>query len=77
VYVLMKTIVHPPQKEGGRKSFECPYCGSRRLRKLSQNEVMLAGEFPAPGVEVRSCRECGQQSERDKWLEDRAIWRGA
>jgi hypothetical protein len=73
---MQRTIVNPPAKEGGRKTMECPSCHGRSLKKLSQGDVFLMGEYPAPGVEVRCCNSCGVLSERDKWLEDRAFWRG-
>lgn len=71
-----RTIVLPPAKEGGRKRMECPRCHGHSLKKLSGGETFLAGEYPAPGVEVRRCNNCGVLSERDKWLEDRTFWRG-
>jgi NMD protein affecting ribosome stability and mRNA decay len=73
---MLRTIVLPPAKEGGRKTFECPKCHGHGLKKLTQSEVFLSGEYPAPQVEVRRCKSCGTLSERDKWIEDRLFWRG-
>jgi NMD protein affecting ribosome stability and mRNA decay len=73
---MIKTIVHPPEPPRRRNVFECPSCGSRRLKKLTQAEVYLAGEWPAPQVEVRRCHKCGVLSERDRWIENHAALRG-
>lgn len=73
---MERTIVHPPKQGGKRVKLECPHCGSNSLKKLSQSEVFLLGEWPAPKVEVRLCNRCGELSERDRWIEERAIWRG-
>lgn len=73
---LPRTIVLPPADGKTRKTFECPRCGGRKLRKLSQNEVYLHGAFPAPQVEVRICKSCGQMSERDKFIENAMGLRG-
>lgn len=74
--MLAKTIVSPPPEGKTRKVFECPGCMGKRLRKLTSAEVFLRGEYPAPQVEVRECKDCGTLSERDKWIEDRMFWKG-
>lgn len=73
---LPRTIVIPPEAGKTRKTFGCPECGSTKLKKLTQGEVYLNGAYPAPQVEVRICKVCGTMSERDKFIEDRMIWRG-
>jgi NMD protein affecting ribosome stability and mRNA decay len=73
---MPQTIVNPPEEGKKRKTFECPSCHGRSLKKLTQGEVILTGTYPAPQVEVRRCKGCGTLSERDKWIEDRLFWRG-
>lgn len=70
------TIVNPPAEGKTRNTFECPVCSSNSMKKLSQAEVFLAGEYPAPQVEVRRCKSCGALSERDKYIENIRHMRG-
>lgn len=67
-------VIETPGKKP-RKKITCPRCGSQG-KKLSQGEVFLRGEYPAPQIEVRECKGCGTLFERDKWIEDRLFWRG-
>lgn len=59
----------------GRRSYLCPVCEGRG-KLLTQGEVFMAGEYPAPSVKVRRCNTCGTLFEVDMWLVDRAVWRG-
>lgn len=71
---MQKAVVYVT--ENGRRTYRCPRCGGRGTR-LTQGEVFMRGEFPAPQVEVRECRSCGTLFEHDRWIADRAVWRGA
>jgi hypothetical protein len=73
---MLRTVVEPPAEGKKRNQYSCPECGGKKLKKLSQAEVFLAGEWPAPSIEVRECKSCYTLSEFDRWLADRAIWRG-